>query len=96
MVNEGGVSLEIKLIYFVFDLGFKPPNYRVGIRADSIRELFKVFRLFGALFDLIPISVNLLTIRNFIINEINQHKTKQRVQLDNYSIIHVSINWNIG
>ena len=43
-----------------------------------------------------PISVNLLTIRNFIINEINQHKTKQRVQLDNYSIIHVSINWNIG
>ena len=36
-----------------FDLGFKPPNYRVGIRADSIRELFKVFRLFGALFDLI-------------------------------------------
>lgn len=53
MVNEGGVSLEIKLIYFVFDLGFKPPNYLVGIRADSIRELFKVFRLFGALFDLI-------------------------------------------
>ena len=51
MVNEGGVGLEIKLIYFVFDLVLNlHTNYRVGIRADFIQTLFKVF---GALFDLI-------------------------------------------